>query len=98
MIYYVYYKRTNSSPSSVRVNRSTPERAIECAKQELRNEIGVTILYALPADEVCQVCWHPLSYHGDNGCTFKIFGVMGGDAVEWPCQCKRKGKRQGVAS
>ena len=98
MTYYVYYQRRNHSPSSIRVNRSTPERAIECAKHELRNEIGVTILYALPSDEVCQHCQHPLSYHGEDGCTFKIFGVMDGDAVEWPCQCKRKGKRQEVTS
>ncbi len=91
MTYYVYYQRRNCSPSSIRVNRSTPERAIECAKHELRNEIDVEILYALPEAEVCQSCRHPLSYHGEDGCTFVLMGVLDGEAVIFPCGCKRKG-------
>lgn len=94
MIYYVFYKRTNCSPSSIRVNRATADRAMECVKQQLREETGITMLYALPASEVCPDCEHPLSYHGD-GCTFKLFGVLDGDAVEFTCDCKRKGKREG---
>ena len=95
MIYYVFYKRPNRSPSSIRVNRATADRAIECVKQQLREETDVTMLYALPASEVCPDCEHPLSYHSEDGCTFKLFGVLDGDAVEFACDCKRKGKREG---
>lgn len=95
MIYYVFYKRPNRSPSSIRVNRATADRAMECAEKQLRDEPDVKVLYALPASQVCSNCEHPLSYHGEDGCTFKIFGVLFGEAVEFPCNCKRKGKREG---
>jgi hypothetical protein len=96
MIYYVFYKRTNCSPSSIRVNRATADRAIEhVEKHWLAGESDAKILYALPASEVCPDCEHPLSYHGGHGCTFKFLGVLGGDVVESLCQCQRKGKREG---
>lgn len=94
MIWFVYYKKLNCSPSAVRVNRSTAERAIDEVKRQIQDIPTAEILYALARNEVCPVCEHPISYHGAHGCTYKSYGVVEGDSYELPCNCRVKGKCQ----